>query len=222
MLAEARHQIRDRGSAACRSALCAPSGSMAEADVDRAGREAAALHQRGEMIGGVPGRLGGLSSIAMPASRCTPSSTRATRLRRRPAGRSHRRRPSRRRPASARSRRSPVRAAPRRWRRPDRDDRRAHAPPRGRGAPRSGCACGARHRAARSGCRHRFWRSAARTAGPSAPRARASASPRGWRAETRRLAAARRSSTQNATAGASAPMRGHPGGKQEPRPVRGR
>ena len=33
---------------------------VAEADVDRAGRMAAALHQRGDMVGGVLGRLGGL------------------------------------------------------------------------------------------------------------------------------------------------------------------
>ena len=47
-------------------------------------------------------------------------------------------RASRRKPASARLRRFAARAAPRRWRRPDRDDRRAPAPPRDRGAPRSG------------------------------------------------------------------------------------
>ena len=40
--------------------VCAPMRVVAEADVDRAGRVAAALHQRGDMIGGVLGRLGGL------------------------------------------------------------------------------------------------------------------------------------------------------------------
>ena len=129
---------------------------MAEADVDRAGRVAAALHQRGDMVGGLPRRLGGLQfdgdGVEMHAVEHARDG-----FRHRPAGRSHRRRPSPRTPASARSRRSAVRAAPRRWRWPDRDDRRGPAPPRGRAAMRPDGHPPRGRTAARSGCRRRSW-----------------------------------------------------------------
>ena len=168
-----------------------------------------ALHQRRNMIGGVPGRLGGLE-LDRDGVEMTPSSTRAMDWVARQAvaigadrAREHERQSGRavfqfvQRLGIGDGRIGMVDAG-------------LHRP--GPPAARSGRFGGAADRAARSGCRHRSW-PISRSNGRSLSAERTSFSQSSRLAGETRRRGSRRSSSQNATAGA-APMDRQLSGKQ--------